>query len=409
VDGAAGQVRTYQGAVISGQYTESNGGWTSADPAHPYLVAKADPSGANEPGWTTLFSAQNVLAQCHPELANNTMLDFAVLGREGGGPGGGRITGIRVDSRTSAGVRLAHVLTGLELTQCLRRFFVESAFFTFTATPAPQITPAVAFTTKGVPWWAQTFGGPTIALGTGPGGVDIGGATRDMPAMVLLPNGDFRVFVTGTNGALYSRDYRSSTGNMGPWRGWGGSIVGRPAPVVMPDRSIGVYAQAANGRVYEAAFTAAGAFRGWFNLNGPAIVPGTGPGVATTGGGVLLAVNGGPSGIWTRSYVPGRGWGGWTGIGGSAFGSLSAISPAAGVIELYSTAPAADPAHRDVRVQRFAKGVWGAPQSLGGTVLDAPATTFSAGRTGLVALDRSLGSALRIRTAAGWGPWRPLD
>jgi hypothetical protein len=410
VDGAAGQIRTYQGAPISGQYTESNGGWTSGDPAHPYLVAKADPTGTAEANWTARFDPTYTLAVCHPEFAHlNTTFQFAVLGREGGGLGGGRITGVRIDGAIGT-TRIQYIFTGLTLIQCLRRSSVESPFFAITAKPAAALSPAVGLTSRGVAYILQSLGEEGLFINRGGIG---SGTTNDIPSMALLPNGKFRIFITGTNGSLYSQDLQPgglSAVLEGRWHNWGGSIVGRPAPVVMPDRSIGVYAHAANGRVYQAAFTAAGAFRGWFNLGGPALVPGTGPGATSTGsGGVLLAVNGGPTGIWARSYVPNRGWGAWASIGGSALGSPALASPAAGVAELYTTAPATAPANRDIRVRRYVKGVWSGTQSLGGQAIDAPAAIYSNGRIGLIVLGADYSPYLRIRTASGWGPWRAMS
>lgn len=408
VDRTAGQVRTFGGAPISGQVTESNGGWTAADPAYPYLVAKPDPHSADEPAWTARFITGEILHRCHPELVTNGVARFSVLGRDGGG----RITGLRMDALIMPGrIPVGQVYSGAALTQCLRINGVNSGLFAFPSVAEESAAPAVAVTTHGLVYTARNEGPIGIFAGGPRGLFGIDGHSRDLPAMVRLPNGDLRVFIVGTDARLYSRDLLHPDGPAvgidAGWRSWGGSITGRPAPVVMPDRSLAVYAQGTNGRVAQAAFAPNGTFRGWADLGGPALVPGTGPGAAASAdGGVIVAVNGGASGIWVRTYARGRGWGGWSSIGGSAFGSLAATSPAAGVFELFSTAATAGTAQRGVRLRRCVNGVWGVEHPLGGQFRDAPAAAYYGGRTAVVGYGADFLPYLRTHTAAGWGPWQ---
>src|SRR5262249_24001981 len=99
-DATADQVRTFGGAPISGQFTASNGGWTVADPAYPNLVAQPDPFSATELPWTYHLQPVDVATRCFPELGFNQVGSVAVLGRDGHGAWGGRITGLRLEGRT---------------------------------------------------------------------------------------------------------------------------------------------------------------------------------------------------------------------------------------------------------------------------------------------------------------------
>jgi peptidoglycan hydrolase-like amidase len=412
VNATAGQVRTYAGAVISGQFTESNGGWTVADPARPYLVAKADPVSATEPTWTAPLRPAAVGSDCSPQLTDADR--FAVLGRDGRGDWGGRVTLMRVDGRTASQTRISPVLGGDGLLRCLRATDVDSTWFRVTTAPARSIGLSPVYDASGLLYLAGTDSsgiGLTHYQGGGSFGIGVGGATQETPAAIRLPNGNLRVFAVGLNHALYSHDeVRPGSGPLDEWHSWGGSIVGRPAPVFMPDHSIGVYTQGANGRVYAAVFAADGGFRGWTNLGGPALAPGTGPGAASTGsGGVMMAVNGGATGVWVRAYRPGVGWGGWTNINGSAFGSLAAGSPAAGVFDVYATNAAASPTARDIRTRRFSGGAWGPWHSVSGQTYEAPGVVTNRGATVLVAIGLDFTPFQRVRAANGtWGPWQRL-
>jgi hypothetical protein len=304
------------------------------------------------------------------------------------------------------------VLTGDKLLDCLRAAGVDSTYFVPTSAAAPPWTMSAVISARGTPFLGTTdLDG--ITLHTYRRSFGLGGASHYAPGLVRLANGRVRVFVTGTNGALYSRDVQpDSTTNplgIGTWHKWGGSIVGRPSPVLMPDGSIGVYVHATNGRVYQAMFAPSGAFLRWVNLNGPALVPGSGPGAASTGSGrVVVAANGGRTGVWVRSFQPGVGWSAWSSIGGSAFGAVTGISPSAGVFEVYTTTAAASPVDRDVRTRRLVSGRWGSWQSLGGRVYDSPAAAVSGTTTMVWVVGANLGEYQRNRTSAGWGSWYRL-
>jgi hypothetical protein len=412
-DDTADQVRSFAGAPISGQFTASNGGWTVADPAYPYLVAQPDPYSAAEPTWTYSSTPVNVAIRCFPGLGFNQVDAVAVLGRDGRGEWGGRITGLRLEGATATGSRLFAVLTGDRLLDCLRLDGVDSTYLLPVAATLSPLAVSAVISARGTAFLGNGY--PTgIQMHTyRPGywlGFELGGASHYNPGMVLLPSGWVRVFVTGTNGALYSQDVRpDDTAASGIWRKWGGSIVGQPAAVLMPDHSVGVYVHAANGHLYEGVFSSTGVFRGWTNLGGPVLVPGSGPAAASTGSGrAVVAVNGGDTGVWVRGYQPGSGWSAWSSIGGAAFSGIAGVSPSPGVFEVYATAAAASPVDRDVRTARLAAGRWTSWQSLGGQVYDNPAAAVSGGTTLLWAVGLNFAEYQRTRTATGWGPWRRL-
>ena len=96
VAGSKGQIRTYSGSVAFTQYSASNGGYSVAG-STPYTVARSDPydgaiaNSANR--WTTTITATQV-SQAWPVVGQLTTV--TVTGRDGLGPWGGRVTGIRI-------------------------------------------------------------------------------------------------------------------------------------------------------------------------------------------------------------------------------------------------------------------------------------------------------------------------
>ena len=117
----ARQVATFQGEVIYAQFSASNGGYTVADPAYPYLAAKADPydeAMGRYYGWTTTLTDADIERQW-PAIGN--LLSISIDERDGNGGRGGRVL-----SLTLTGDRGAAHPTGEDLR---RRFGLRSTMF----------------------------------------------------------------------------------------------------------------------------------------------------------------------------------------------------------------------------------------------------------------------------------------
>jgi SpoIID/LytB domain protein len=112
VTATAGRVLTYGGDIALTEFSASNGGWTTAGgPSTPYLVAKADPydgrvaaygSMANPHTWLDTVSITGLQAR-YPSIG--LFVRFDVLGRDGHGEFGGRVTSVVVQG-TSGHVTL---------------------------------------------------------------------------------------------------------------------------------------------------------------------------------------------------------------------------------------------------------------------------------------------------------------
>lgn len=94
----AREVRTFAGAVAFTEFSSSNGGWTRAGSV-PYQVAKADPWTGTAPGdpvttWTAQLAVSTVQASCPGSGGRLQRLE--VLGRDGRGALGGRVTQVRL-------------------------------------------------------------------------------------------------------------------------------------------------------------------------------------------------------------------------------------------------------------------------------------------------------------------------
>jgi SpoIID/LytB domain protein len=84
----AGQIRTYNGAAISTEYSSSNGGWTTTA-GQPWEPAQPDPF-----DWTQTITAA-ALETAYPALG--TPVDLTVNQRDGNGEWGGRVQSLTID------------------------------------------------------------------------------------------------------------------------------------------------------------------------------------------------------------------------------------------------------------------------------------------------------------------------
>jgi len=96
VKATANQILKYDGAPAFTQFSASNGGWTDAG-GQPYLVAEQDPYDAY-PGWATSVSADK-LEHEWPQVG--TVTGIQVLGRDGDGAWGGRVSKIAIVGTSS--------------------------------------------------------------------------------------------------------------------------------------------------------------------------------------------------------------------------------------------------------------------------------------------------------------------
>lgn len=140
----AGQVRLWNGQVALTEFSSSNGGWTVASDV-PYQTAKADPWTGTAPGdsvtsWTATLTVAEVQKQCP---SNGRLQRLVVLGRDGNGPLGGRITRVRMDCTTGSS------------TLSTPRFDLRSSWWKPRAAPAAPTLTNTAQSTTSMPHGGQ--------------------------------------------------------------------------------------------------------------------------------------------------------------------------------------------------------------------------------------------------------------
>jgi stage II sporulation protein D len=105
VRATARKVLTYAGGLAFTQFSASNGGYSVAGTVHgapvPYLPARPDPFDNGVPGdpWSVTFAAA-AIARNWADVGD--LASIEVLARDGQGPGGGRVTRLRVTGTTGA-------------------------------------------------------------------------------------------------------------------------------------------------------------------------------------------------------------------------------------------------------------------------------------------------------------------
>jgi stage II sporulation protein D len=117
----AGQIRAYRGGPILAQYSASDGGF-SAPGGYPYLMGRADPYdriGNPRATWRHPVRAAALAVCAHLR----TVTALTVLGRDGAGEWGGRLTAVRLTGTAANGAGASRDLTAGQLRSCLPAVF----------------------------------------------------------------------------------------------------------------------------------------------------------------------------------------------------------------------------------------------------------------------------------------------
>lgn len=412
VSATSGQVRLSAGALAFTQFSASNGGWTVADPARPYLAAAADPYDLTSnpyANWTASVSAAT-LASCFLP-AGSTVDRLVVTSRDGHGDWHGRVTGVRVEGR-QGGNPVSGTGDGDDLRVCAG---MKSVYFTVTSTVRLTSEPAGLRNrrTGVIDMFAAGPGGEVLhrRYVPGPGWQpwsSLGGSVAGSPGALLMPDGSTRVWIRGTNNGLYEGKLDAA----GAFHGWtsarAGGVTSRPYPVRLPDGSVQVFYLSGSTLRY-ALFTAADAIRGTFNLGG-VLHPGVAPAAAVTGAGAVIvfaaaAPTGGATAgtVATRSLAGGR-WGAWSLLGGATANDIGAASPAAGVADVYIRGGAAGALY----TRRLTGGRGGVWTNTGGAMATGVFAMNNTAVTDIWSVGTNTVAYVRSRSASGLGGWYPI-
>jgi hypothetical protein len=270
------------------------------------------------------------------------------------------------------------------------------------------------------------------------------GVLDDDPAIAAVGAGDMRIFVRGTDGAVWTRSWNGSS-----WSGWsslGGVATSGPAAITRGN-IYDVFVRGGDNAYYHKYFTpASGWSAGWERLGG---VFHSAPGASLRDNSVIDVVGVGANqqlyqGYWTAS----TGWSKFGALGGGLSGRPSSVSPGPGILDIYMrgtdhqlyqkswtnsggwtdfarlggsltsgvSATSWDANRRDVFVRgpgnvpyvaSYQAPNWTGFSAFDGQITSAPgAAALGPGRLALVA---RAGELIAIRTFAGsWTPWTNL-
>ncbi len=230
-------------------------------------------------------------------------------------------------------------------------------------------TLGVVSTADGVTIYGRAPGGDVVrathsagalSAATSLGGAVVGGVSASQSA-----NGDV-VAVRGTNSAIYVKQ------GTGAWTGLGGVASSRPSVVEEGPGRLRIFVRGSNGALYTNAFSA-GVWSGWLNLGG-VLAEGSGPAAAVPGVNAAdVFVQGANRQLYTRSLRNGA-WSSWLSLGGMLQGDVAAVSPAPGHVLAFVRA-----ADNALYSRGRVGDTWGGWRNLGGVLTSSPAAAAEPG------------------------------
>jgi hypothetical protein len=154
----------------------------------------------------------------------------------------------------------------------------------------------------------------------------------DDPAIAVVGAGDMRMFVRGTDGAVWTRSWNGST-----WSGWsslGGVATSGPTAITRGG-IYDVFVRGGDNAYYHKYFTpAAGWSPSWERLGG-AFLSAPGASLRQGSGEIDVVGVGGDRQLFHGYWAAGSGWSAFAPLGGGLSGRPSSISPAPGIIDVF--------------------------------------------------------------------------
>ena len=224
----------------------------------------------------------------------------------------------------------------------------------------------------------------------------------DGPAVAAQGVGDMRVFIRGSDGALWTRSWNGTA-----WTSWsslGGVLTSGPAVTVRPNGIYDVIVRGPGNAYFHRYFSPAGGWSDFVSIGGAFL---SAPTVTyRQGSGELDVVGVGLDGqLFHKFYA--AGWSEWAPLGGAVGGNPAIISPTAGTLEIYA---------RGVDDHQLYEKYWTpgsgwSPYSLIGGALSSgiAATSWDGNRRDIFARGSDGAMAIRSWTnTGGWAPWARL-
>ncbi len=398
ISATANVVRTYNGRPILAQFSSSNGGYTTGNPSVPYYVAKRDPyDPIHNPyaNWEADLSAAQLRA-CYPSAG--TPERVVITSRDGVGQWGGRVLGVRIEGRSSAGSPTSYATTGSSLRSCAG---LRSNYFTLVGPPATSGLGISATSQGGLHLFRRTSNGSVAqhSWTPGPGWSterNLGGVIVGGPSAVGLNSGRQLLAVRGANNVLYTREATGST--WGDWQPVGGVLGGRPT-AAFDGTTVTALAPGSSGGVLYLQRGADGTWSPWASLGGR-LQAGTGPAATSSAPGSVSVVAVGTDGqLYLQTRTAGE-WTGWSSLGGRAIGDPAVASLGAGRLAVFVRGTDSQLWYR-----AYANGAWSGWTSLGGGLAAGPTATARDGRMDVAVLSPNGRSYVRTYTGEAWHDW----
>jgi hypothetical protein len=155
----------------------------------------------------------------------------------------------------------------------------------------------------------------------------------DDPAIAAQGVGDMRVFVRGTDGALWTKSWNGSSWS--PWSSLGGVLTSGPVVSVRPGGVYDVFVRGSDNGYYHKYFSPNTGWSQWGALNAGSFAFAPGASYRKGTGEIDVVGVGADRQLYHGYWASGLGWSGWTALGGALSGKPSSISPAPGILDVY--------------------------------------------------------------------------
>jgi hypothetical protein len=227
---------------------------------------------------------------------------------------------------------------------------------------------------------------------------------------VISRNKDSRdVFVTGTNHALYFRNFYSGQG----WSSWFWletpvEAIGSPAATVRPSNGFDVVIRGSDNKIYQKTYSDLNGWSVWKDLGAPAGGATSAPATATRFNQeyVDVMVRGTNNSIWHKTYHNGQ-WTSWIDLGGAS-ASAPALTATRNTKNLYLFVRRADSKIWYRKLPPYS--AWTAWKSLGGPFVGDPAATSRSLETvDVFAVDTDQRVRDRRFVVGGWTNWMRIE
>lgn len=230
----------------------------------------------------------------------------------------------------------------------------------------------------------------------------LGGKIVGAPSAAIIGT-TLVVAARGRDNALFVRT--RTNGVWGAWTSLGGVISASPAITARADGEFDVFVRGTNNTLVTRRLPPGGAWGAWQNLQGTLT---SGPAAVFTGGGNLEVYAMGADRALTHRIRTGTTWSAWTPLGGTSYTAPSVTwTPQTSTVSVFLRAT-----NDALSLRQRVGTTWGAFQNLGGQLIDAPAATGVAnggldvvvrGRD-LSIFSRRLRSGVWTAYARGWTP-----